>query len=109
MYRELKTNDGMLPQSRSLESRVADNRGVGRNGSGNTAAMQQSRGESSANARTEPQPASAVNGVSRIVLVGKCGFSPGYNNPVARGLSCNPKFLPDLKEGVSFWRIDEKQ
>src|SRR6056297_1813270 len=63
----------MLPQSRPLESRVADNRGAGRNGSGNRAAMQQSRGESSANARPEPSPASAENGVSRVFVLDKRG------------------------------------
>ena len=73
MYRVLNTDDGMLPQSRPLESRVADNRGAGRNGSGNRAAMQQSRGESSANARPEPSPASAENGVSRVFVLDKRG------------------------------------
>jgi len=73
LYRALKTDDGMLPQSRPLESRVADNRGVGRNGSGNRAAMQQSRGESSANAKAVPLPASAENGVSRVFVLDKRG------------------------------------
>jgi len=73
LYRALNTDDGMLPQSRPLESRVADNRGAGRNGSGNRAAMQQSRGESSANAKAESSPASAENGVSRVFVLDKRG------------------------------------
>jgi 5-methylcytosine-specific restriction endonuclease McrA len=76
----VKTNGGMLPQFRPLEARVADNlQGCGRNGSGHTAAVQQSRGESSTDARVEPSPAvcpmgaSAVNGVSRIFVIDKKG------------------------------------
>jgi hypothetical protein len=49
-----------------------------------------------------------VNGVGRILVVGKCGFFPGYSNPVARGISCNPEFLPDLKDGVSFGGLMKK-
>lgn len=74
MHRELKTNGGMLPQSRPLEARVADNlQGCGRNGSGHIAAVQQSRGESSTEARVEPSPAFAESGVSRVFVIDKRG------------------------------------
>jgi len=70
----------MLPQSRPLEARVAENlQGCGRNGSGHAAAVQQSRGESSIDARIEPSPAvcsmgaSAENGVSRVFVIDKNG------------------------------------
>lgn len=67
-----KTDGGMLPQFRSLEARVADRSRVpARNGYGQTAVVQPSRGETSGYARPGASPAQAESGVSRVFVLTK--------------------------------------
>jgi len=64
----------MLPQSRPLEARVADKPRVpARNGCGQTAVVQPSRGETSGFAKPEASPAQAEAGVSRVFVLRRTG------------------------------------
>ncbi|MFP3868991.1 MAG: RNA-guided endonuclease IscB [Desulfobacteraceae bacterium] len=64
----------MLPQFRPLEARVADRSRVPvRNGCGQTAVVQPSRGETLGLARPGASPAQAENGVSRVFVLAKGG------------------------------------
>lgn len=74
LHREQKTDGGMLPQFRPLEACVADKSRVpARNGCGQTAAVQLSRGETSGQAKPGASPASAEDGVSRVFVLSKQG------------------------------------
>jgi len=74
LHREQKTDGGMLPQFRPLEARVADRPRVpARNGCGQTAAVQPSRGETSGFAKPGASPAQAESGVSRVFVLAKGG------------------------------------
>jgi 5-methylcytosine-specific restriction endonuclease McrA len=74
LHRVHKTDGGMLPQFRPLEACVADKPRVpARNGYGQTAAVQPSRGETSGFARPGASPAQAENGVSRVFVLAKGG------------------------------------
>ena len=72
LHAELKTNGRVLPQPCPLEAQTADTlRGSARNGSARDAGMQPARGESSGHARSEPLPAKAECGVSRVFVLDK--------------------------------------
>ena len=74
LHREQKarTNDGMLPQSRPLETCVADKPKVpARNGYEQMAAMQLSRKDTSSCARLEVSSALAEDSVSRVFALSR--------------------------------------
>ena len=69
----LKTNPGMLPQSRALEDSSADTPGQARNGADRDAGGQVVRGETGFGRRHRGSASDPESGVSRVFVLDRCG------------------------------------
>ena len=69
----LKTNPGMLPQSRALEDSPADTPGQARNGANRDAGGQVVRGETGFGRRHRGSASDPESGVSRVFVLDRCG------------------------------------
>jgi len=69
----LKTNPGMLPQSRALEDSSADTPGQARNGANRDAGGQVVRGETGLGRRHRGSASDPESGVSRVFVLDRCG------------------------------------
>ena len=69
----LKTNPGMLPQSRALEDSPADTPGQARNGADRDAGGQVVRGETGFGRRHRGSASDPESGVSRVFVLDRCG------------------------------------
>ena len=69
----LKTNPGMLPQSRALEDSPADTPGQARNGANRDAGGQAVRGETGFGRRHRGSASDPESGVSRVFVMDRCG------------------------------------
>ena len=69
----LKTNPGMLPQSRALEDSSADTPGQARNGANRDAGGQVVRGETGFGRRHRGSASDPESGVSRVFVLDRCG------------------------------------